>query len=174
MSIQFIDEGTPAVARMSTEEKLGEAIRRSTRYTPLSPRVGGYTTAYGDIVINSTKPAWAQGEALLHEQVHQMLTPKLYFLREVRVTMAMEGYNRSYLLRYLEEALAQTYALVHSRGPGFAIEGIRFPVRNGYVTVAKMGQEAAGVLLGPINLGGTFSYLVYFYQGHSAGASGSW
>jgi len=46
--------------------------------------------------------------------------------------------------------------------------------RNGYVTVAKMGQEAAGVLLGPINLGGTSSYLVYLYQGHSAGASGSW
>lgn len=148
--------------------------RPTTTYKPLPPRIGGYTTAYGDIVINSTKPAWAQGEALLHEQLHQMLTPKLRFLRDVRVTMAMEGYNRSYLLRYLEEALAETYALVRSRGAGFALEGIKFPVKNGYVTIAKMGQEATGVMLGPLNIGGTANNVVYFYQGHSHGVSGSW
>jgi hypothetical protein len=152
----------------------GAFYKPATTYAPLPPRLGGYTSAYGDIVVNSTKPAWAQGEVLLHEQLHQMLTPKLYLLRDVRVTLAMEGYNRSYLLRYLEEALAQSYALVRSRGPGFALEGIKFPVKNGYVTVAKMGQEIAGVVLGPINVGGTANHLVYFLQSHSHGVSGSW
>jgi hypothetical protein len=73
----------------------------------------------------------------------------------------MEGYNRSYLLRYLEEALAQANALLRAKGLAGGVEAMRFPVKNGYVTVAKMRQEVAGLLLGPINVGGTM-YNAYF------------
>jgi hypothetical protein len=160
----------------------GLFYKPTVTYKPLSPNLGGYTTEYGDIVINSLKPAWEQAQALLHERIHQILTPKLYFLRDVRVTMTMEGYNRSYLLRYLEEALAQTYALVKSRGPGSALEGIRFPVKSGYMTIGgaatagwgSMSKEALGICLGPINVGGTFNYLVHFTTQRSSGVSGSW
>jgi hypothetical protein len=112
-----------------------------------------------------------------------MLTPKLYFLRNVRVSLRAEGYSRSYILRYVEEAMAETYALVKSRGPGWALEGVRFPVKNGYMTIqgasgagwAALRREALGICLGPINVGGALSYQVFFTNSQSSsGASGSW
>ena len=66
----------------------------------------------------------------------------------------LEGYNRSYLLRYLEESMAQTHPLVRTQGLSGTVEGIAFPVRNGYVTVRKMGGELLGVFLGTFNVGG--------------------
>ena len=152
------------------------------RAVPLRPNEGGFTTRYGDIFVNVNRPPWAMHEALLHERIHQILTPKLFFLREVRIELRMQSYSRSYILRYLEEALAQTYALVKSRGPGWTLEGIRFPVKNGYMTIAgaptagwgSLANEALGICLGPINVGGAFSYQAFFTNRHSSGASGSW
>ena len=121
----------------------------------------GTTNMYGDIVIESRLSLAQQANVLLHEKVHTLLTPKFYPLRRVRVRLRNEGYNRSYLLRYLEEALAQSNTLLHTRGLGGAIEAICFPVENGYVTVAQMGKEASGFLLGPINVGG-IAYQAFF------------
>jgi hypothetical protein len=59
------------------------------------------------------------------------------------------------LLRYLEEALAETYALVRTEGMGSVVEGLKFPVQNGYVTVVSMTREATGILIGTIVVGGT-------------------
>ena len=64
----------------------------------------------------------------------------------------MEAYNRSYLLRYLEEALAQSYVQIRTYGARSSIYGIKFPVRNGYLEVSKMRAEAQGILLGPVIL----------------------
>lgn len=132
---------------------------------PIKQRPGfftkGITNQWGDIVIEASLSKTEQATVLLHEKIHALLTPRFYFLRNVRVRLGMEGYNRSYLLRYLEEALAQATALLRTKGLAGGIEAMCFPVRNGYVTVAKMGQEVAGILLGPVNVGGT-GYLVYF------------
>lgn len=128
--------------------------------SPPGSIIRGTTSAFGDITIEIRQPLAQITETLLHERVHQFLTPKLYFLRNVRVKAAMEGYNRSYILRYLEEAMAQTYALVKTRGAGAALEGLRFPVKNGYVTVVAMASEARGVLLGTVTVG-AHSYRVY-------------
>src|SRR5258708_5396961 len=114
----------------------------------------GITNQYGDIVIEDSLSLAEQQKTLYHEQVHQFLTPKLYFLRNIRIQVALDGYNRSYVLRYLEEALAQSVAELRTRGIKGLPDGIRFPVKNGYVTVAKMGKEAVGILLGPINVAG--------------------
>lgn len=120
----------------------------------------GTTDMFGNINVEIRQPADAITQTLLHERVHQFLTPKLYFLREVRIKFAIEGYNRSYLLRYLEEALAQTYALVKTVGPQATLDGIAFPVKNGYVTVAAMGREVRGILLGTVLVSGV-TYKVY-------------
>jgi len=135
--------------------KIGSIPQASGFYTL------GTTNIYGDIVIESRLTPIQQANVLLHEKVHRLLTPKFYPLRRVRVRLRAEGYNRSYLLRYLEEAIAQSNALLHTRGLGGALEAIRFPVKNGYVTVAKMGTEASGLLLGPINVGGA-AYQAFF------------
>lgn len=71
--------------------------------------------------------------------------------------MRAQGYNRSYLLRYLEEAIAETVAQL--RVNGFSktnlIRGIRFPVDNGYmVTVGAIKGEVRQIFLGPITAGG--------------------
>lgn len=94
--------------------------------------------------------------AKAHESVHQFLTPKLNILRGLRGFTRAQGYNRSYILRYLEEMFAETFAQFKVKGINRAnfVEGFNFPVTNGYVTVTKLKAEAGGLLLGPINVGG--------------------
>ncbi|HEV2864855.1 MAG TPA: hypothetical protein VGX48_27930 [Pyrinomonadaceae bacterium] len=128
---------------------------------PTLPRGEGYTTAFGDIYYSSRGTPELQRLVRVHERVHQLLTPKLQFLREVRVVISQNGYSKSYILRYLEEALAETAAQVGVHGLRNAVEGITFPVKNGYVTLAGMRTEAAGMMLGPVNVGGMV-YRAYF------------
>jgi hypothetical protein len=98
---------------------------------------------------------------------HSSLTPKLQMfkkLRQVRAVLKTNSYLKSYLLRYLEESLAQTIGLFRAKGIniGNLVEGFKFPVgQEGYVTVVKMGVEAKGILLGQINVNG-MTFNVYF------------
>jgi hypothetical protein len=137
--------------------------RPTTSVGPLRPGVLGQASAWGDITISSRLSESQQRITLLHELVHRSLTPKLYLLREMRCRLGMASYSKSYLLRYLEEALAQTFALL--KGNGFSIDnaltGIRFPVTHGYVTVVKLGEEARGILLGPVTVGGLVFNVVF-------------
>jgi hypothetical protein len=75
------------------------------------------TTAIGDIKVGlGARFGNASREELLaalaHEKVHQFLTPKLYLFRNLRVYMKQSAYRQSYILRYLEEALAETIGLL--------------------------------------------------------------
>lgn len=102
--------------------------------------------------------------AVHHEQVHSFLAAKLYLLREPRIYMKMSAYKRSYILRYVEEAVAEvrSRAMTDGLGRGQLIEAIRFPLGNRYqLTVALLGHEAKGVLLGPAVVGG-LTYNVYY------------
>lgn len=74
---------------------------------------------------------------LLHERIHQILTPKLYFLRNFRVQSRASSYFRSSLRRYLEEALAETAAQVGVNGFRQTFAGLRFPVYEGYVQLTR-------------------------------------
>ena len=95
------------------------------------------------------------------------LRPKLYFLREIRVQFNGNAYVNSQLMRYLEEALAETVAQVGVNGFRAAVDGIKFPVKNGKVyaiSLAGMRTEAVGILLRPVNVGGMI-FNVYFSLG---------
>lgn len=61
-----------------------------------------------------------------HEGVHQFLSPRSGPLRGLRADVGMAGYNRSHLIRYLEEAAAETV------GTGSLRAGLRFPLQGGY------------------------------------------
>jgi hypothetical protein len=78
------------------------------------------------------------GAALL-----SLVSPKLLKCREMRADLGMAGYERSALLRYLEEALAESYAQLRVHGVRGLPAGIRFPVANGYVTLSAVLKEAA-------------------------------
>jgi hypothetical protein len=129
------------------------------RNVPIRSRLGfithGVTEHYGDIRIDSRLlgDPLKYLHTLYHERVHQFLTPKFYPLRNVRVRIAIGGYQQSYILRYLEEAIAQGVANLRMYGYG-VIDAVTFPVKNQYVTVAKMALEVRGHVFGTINVGG--------------------
>ena len=135
----------------------------STQGNPKLKAGEGSTDVWGNVEYSTRGTARTQDLVRLHERVHQVLTPKLNFLRRIRVQMSINGYKKSYLLRYLEEALAETIAQVGVNGFRNVFEGVSFPVANGYVSIAQMAGEAAGMLLGPINVSG-MAFRVYFRQ----------
>lgn len=132
--------------------------------------VGGSTNKWGDINIFYGRNATPKSIELakFHEEFHRLLTPKLQtftWLRQARAVLKTNSYLKSYLLRYIEEALAQTVAQVRSGNWRMIFEGIKLPLGNeGYVTVAKIGVEATGILLGPINVGGMIFRVYYSYN----------
>ena len=61
---------------------LGRAYRPVLRSTRNRPAGAGVTDQWGDIVISRLGTAADRRLAALHENVHRVLTPKLYVLRE--------------------------------------------------------------------------------------------
>ena len=108
---------------------------RQIRRLPHEPAGGGYTTEWGEIFISSRGTHADRRMVTLHEAIHRLLTPKLYFLREFRVQNRTASYVRSAFSKYLEEAFAETYAQIRMAGLGEAIVGITFPVKQEYVTL---------------------------------------
>lgn len=134
----------------------------------------GATNIAGDIRVgrnyypNTMSAAQAKEEMLVtlyHEQVHQFIAPKFYLFRELRAFMRQSGYLRSYLLRYLEEALAETIGQMRARGMSteYLIQGLKFPIVNTeyQITYSLLRSEAGGILLGPVVVGGIVYNVFY-------------
>lgn len=185
---------------------VGKAYKPSVRWVKYEPGVGrlaageGWTTSWGDIVLSSRGSANTRQLVLFHERIHQLLTPKVYALRDFRIANRDASYRFSSLSRYLEEALAETVAQVRVFGMQKAFVGIRFPVRANYVYLLRHGAgprhsrgllgdgiapELLGLTAGVIEVAGMY-FDVYFGPGGAeppdsadrrpcgAGASGSW
>ncbi len=73
-------------------------------------------------------------------------------MRQLRAQLAASSYWRSALLRYIEEAMAESYAQLRVRGLQHILVGIRFPIHGGYVAVAQLASE--GIAIGNIVIGG--------------------
>jgi len=123
----------------------------------------GRTNAAGDIRLGRWHAGNAVGAAeglrlaAYHERVHQLLTPRLQVFRELQVYLKQSGYQKSFILRYLEEALAETISpwRVYRVSKSTTLCGLKFPINAHYeITVAQVGAEARGILLGPIVVGG--------------------
>jgi hypothetical protein len=82
--------------------------------------------------------------------------------RTFRVRLNMAGYTRSVILKYLEEALAESIAQVRVNGFSALLEGISFPVQNGYMTIGQLGAEGAAI--GTIIVGAQ-QFVVNFVMG---------
>jgi hypothetical protein len=133
-----------------------------------SARVRGSTSSEGDIYVSnrpqdyrgSSKPmALERLKTFRHEKLHSFLTPKLQLLRNLRVQLRDGAYQKSHILRYLEEALAEAYGRFGTVGE--MPRAIGFPLKHGYTTLAQMGEEAAGTMEGAVNVGGVI-YRVFF------------
>jgi hypothetical protein len=113
----------------------------------------GSTDAYGAISIARNQSLTEQRLTLLHELVHRYFSPRTGPLRRLRANLQMSGYERSAVLRYLEEALAEGYAQLRVHGLARALAAYRFPVAYGYVTVSQIAAE--GIAIGTISVGGS-------------------
>ena len=132
---------------------VGQPVAKTTgaRYKPTireDPTLGagfGGTSLWGDIRVSSHGSTSDRAVVLLHEKVHQFLAPKLTILRNYRVHNRAGSYVRSSLWRYIEEALAETIAQVGTRGFGETFRGLSFPIRNGYLFLARPGSRLKGL-----------------------------
>ncbi len=135
---------------------------------------GGFTDQWGRSGITFGRNATPKEIqiAKFHEEFHQWMAPKLQpfkWLRQTRAVLRANSYLKSYLLRYIEEALAETTARLRTNGFNVQdiLEGFEFPLgdgKEGYVTVAKMKTEVRGILLGPVVVGGMWMNDYYSYK----------
>ncbi len=124
----------------------------------------GGTNRYGDYWYSTQGTVTEQNLAKYHEQVHSILSPKLLAFREFRASVRMTLYQKSYIMRGLEEALAETVAQLRVRGLRGLPSGLVFPITNGYLSVSTLGQAAqlgGEIVLGSIVVAG-YTYTVHW------------
>ena len=118
----------------------------------------GTTDPYGNIIIDTGLDADEARITLNHEKVHRFLSPRFGPFLKFRARLNITAYNRSAILRYIEEALAEGVAQGIKLGPreGF-IRGLKFPIDQGYdppyLSIDQMG-EAWGQFIGIIVVDG--------------------
>jgi hypothetical protein len=141
------DAETRARAFAQTTEK-GSVLRPDGT---LAQAGEGGTDKFGNIWYSTAGTADDVNLAKFHERVHSFLSPKLLLLRNFRANLAVGAYHRIHLLKYLEEALAETVAQVKVYGFKGLPTGIRFPVARGYVTLTRLAVEGT---IGAVVVGG--------------------
>ncbi|KUL25589.1 hypothetical protein [Actinoplanes awajinensis] len=166
---------TPAKAPSSSIGKL--FYKPTIRSDPTMAAGRGETDPLGNVVYSSQGTATDVNLVKNHEIVHSILSPKLRFLQNFRAEVRSRLYGipnfdltagqpktGSSLLRYLEEAIAESYAQLHEFGIRGLPAGIRFPIENGYVELLDVVTEAA---IGTIVYGGV-TYGVYLHASEPA------
>lgn len=138
-------------------------VKPAVTYAELADGDYGVTNSYGDITINSKLSPEEQRLTLDHEKVHSFLSPRFAPFRQIRARLAISGYVRSALLRYLEEAMAETYAQVRAGGIKGVITGITFPIQNGYLRIGEI-SVMQGVFLGVILVDGHLMHVMLTYS----------
>ena len=149
----------PGLVGVGTDPRPGELWSKPTATgDPAMAAETGSTTAFGDVTYSTAGTAAQQEVARIHELGHSLLAPRFRPLRTFRARVAMSGYVRSALLKYLEEALVETVAQLRVNGVSAFVDGITFPVRHGYMKfkTIPIGTAAAseGANIGTIAVGG--------------------
>lgn len=154
-----IARGRPTVQpRMNIAEPPVASNALNVQRPPvLADGVLGQTDAYGAIEVARNQPITEQRLTLMHELVHRYFSPRTGPLRKLRAEANLSLYTRSAWLRYLEEALAEGYGQLKVHGVMHAIRALRFPLREGYVTISQLGAE--GQAIGAITVGGVLLHV---------------
>jgi hypothetical protein len=143
---------------------VGQTYRPTLRWGKYDPKQGrlpageGWTTSKGDIVLSSRGSSTTRQLAMFHEQIHQILTPKLYPLRNFRIANRNASYRYSSLSRFLEEALAESHAQLRVNGFRDGVNAIGFPIHQNYVYLLRRegyrkGWEGQGIIPEALGLG---------------------
>lgn len=156
---------TPAIVESKVAREAVEGVASGTprklppyQFGQIPPQAKGLTTWWGDIDIN---PAYlpVSRTTLLHESVHRFLSPRLTsVLGYRRGLMKKWFYEKSHLLKYAEEALAESYATLSLR------KGLAFPFTHGYGIKTSCLVLEGGV--------GGIAYSALLYGGYKGGELG--
>lgn len=120
-------------------------FKPSTKTDPTMRAGEGETSFWGEVVLSSRGSQTDKDLVRLHEKVHQFLAPKMYLLRNFRVSARAKSYFQSSLWRYIEEGLCETVAQVGVNGFRKFFVGIRFPVMQNYVYLTRAGGFATSM-----------------------------
>jgi hypothetical protein len=97
----------------------------------------GTTDKFGNITVQPGLSGRQLDETVRHEAVHRFFSPRPGgLIQEVRADLGIGAYQRSALVRYLEEGLAEGFATRSLR------VGLRYPVEAGYATANQVLIEA--------------------------------
>jgi hypothetical protein len=118
----------------------------------------GRTDKFGNVEYSTLGSPKDVALARYHEAVHSALSPKFKLFRNLRADIGMAGYKNSALLKYIEEALAESYAQLKVVGIKGLPTGIKFPIKEGYVTIQRLAAEGA---IGTVVVGGITYYVFY-------------
>ncbi|HEX8474471.1 MAG TPA: hypothetical protein VF666_10590 [Pyrinomonadaceae bacterium] len=167
-SAQEVTERTIREGTETTVENTDVLARRgfsqpTTTGDPNLPAGEGFTDKFGNITFSTRGTPTDRALVLHHEKVHQFLSPKFNLLREFRADARMTLYQKSSFMRYLEEAMAETYAQLRVNGIKGLPDGIRFPITNGYVELRHVVAEGA---IGAVTVGG-ITYGAYVIADHA-------
>ena len=121
----------------------------------------GETDKWGNVWYSTLGSADDVALARYHESVHSFLSPKFKLFRELRADVRMAGYQKSSTLRYIEEALAESYAQLRVNGIRGLPAGIKFPIIEKYVTIRALAAEGG---VGTIVIGGVTYYVFYLSE----------
>jgi hypothetical protein len=137
---------SPGLPRVGPDPQSGRMWSRpGITSDPTLPPGEGSTSPFGEVRLSPGGSAADQALVRAHELVHQFLTPRFGALRTFRVRLGMSGYLRSAFLQYLEEAIAETVAQLRVSGFSGVLEGVKFPIANGYVTISDLVSEGAAI-----------------------------
>jgi len=100
----------------------------------------GATDKFGNITIKPGLSGKDLIETVRHEGVHRFFSPKSGPLMELRANIGMEAYGRSNLVRYAEEAIAETI------GSGSLTKGLTFPLQGYNISKVGLTAETAGYI----------------------------
>jgi hypothetical protein len=143
---QVLTPREPGFVAIEPSPPEGGLMRRPTVLgDPSLPAGQGVTTAFGDVRYSTAGSATEQQLARLHELLHSFLSPRLLVFRTFRARLAMSAYARSAILKYLEEALAESFAQIRVNGLSHLLTALRFPVVSGYVTLQQLACEGAEI-----------------------------
>jgi hypothetical protein len=157
------------LVNVEADTQAGQLWRKPTLTgDPSLPAGHGETWWYGDASYSTAGSAAEQDLARIHEMVHSFLRPRFRYLRQFRARLNASAYWRSAILRYLEEGLAETIAQLSVRGLAGLMTGLRFPIRNGYLSIQQLVCEGAEI--GNIMVG-TQRFSVQFIPGPPQGES---
>jgi hypothetical protein len=136
------EEGEKLIAQRALQLPATDATLTGTRTL-------GYTTPSGDIFLQPGLSWEQQLETLRHESVHAFFSPRGNgAIATFRQNLAQWGYDNSQLLRFSEEAMAETY------GSGSLLQGLQHPFVNGYgITSGGLLLEGGGAAGGLFGLG---------------------